>query len=423
MKKIALLVLFLVAGTGAFWFLQGRKSDSLLVDTTTVQRGNLMQAVSSTGTLEAVNTVNVGAQVSGTLNRIYVDYNSLVKKGDLLAEIDPSLLGAKVKQARANVLSARANLQEAQVTVRNAKKTRDRAQDLFSRDLIAESELDTSQKDYETSLARVNSAKASLAQAEANLEYEETTLGYTKITSPINGVITDRAVDEGQTVNSSQTAPDLFTIAEDLTKMRVATEVDEADIGQVAAGQMVEFTVDAYPDLSFQGKVDEIRLAPNTSDNVVSYTIMVEVANPDLKLMPGMTANVSIIAHKREGVFKVAASALRFMPSAEFLDLSQDSGAAEGSLSSRGGGGKKGLGSGSGAGSSSGTGEGNASREATLWLYEQGKLRPLPVKVGISDGMYTQISGDLTEGLQVVTRITGGESSKGGAPFGFTPRR
>ena len=184
MKKIALLVLFLVAGTGAFWFLQGRKSDSLLVDTTTVQRGNLMQAVSSTGTLEAVNTVNVGAQVSGTLNRIYVDYNSLVKKGDLLAEIDPSLLGAKVKQARANVLSARANLQEAQATVRNAKKTRDRAQDLFSRDLIAESELDTSQKDYETSLARVNSAKASLAQAEANLSTRRPPWGIRKSPLP-----------------------------------------------------------------------------------------------------------------------------------------------------------------------------------------------------------------------------------------------
>lgn len=410
MKKILWLLLFLAAGIGGFWFFQGNKNDVLMVDTTTVRRGDLVKAVSSTGTLEAVNTVDIGAQVSGTLNAIYVDYNSVVKKGDLLAEIDPSLLRAKVEQARANVLAARASLQEAQANVRNAKKTRDRDKELFGRNLIAASELDSSQTDYETSLAQVNSAKASLAQAEAAFQYEETNLGYTKITSPINGVVTDRAVDEGQTVNSSQSAPDLFTIAEDLTKMQVATEVDEADIGQVQPGQPVEFTVDAYPELAFEGKVDEIRLAPTTSDNVVSYTVIVQVDNPDLKLMPGMTANVSIISDKREGIFKVAASALKFSPSVNGMNLPEDSGAAEGSPAP---GGKR-----------SEKETGKASPESTLWTYENGKLNPIPVTSGISDGMYTEVSGNLREGMEVVTAITGGgESGKGGALFGFGPRR
>ncbi len=413
MKKMLWLLLFLAAGIGGFWFLQGKKNDVLVVDTTAVRRGNLVKAVSSTGTLEAVNTVNVGAQVSGTLNVIYVDYNSVVKKGDLLAEIDPSLLRAKVEQARANVLAARAKVQEAQADVRNAKKTRDRDKELFGRNLIAESELDSSQRDYETSLAQVNSARASLAQAEAAFQYEETNLGYTKITSPINGVITDRAVDEGQTVNSSQTAPDLFTIAEDLTKMQVATEVDEADIGQVKPGQVVEFTVDAYPELAFEGKVDEIRLAPNTSDNVVSYTVIVQVGNPELKLMPGMTANVSIISDKREGVLKVASSALRFSPSPETMNLPENSGVAEGSPAPGKGGGK-----------ARSDNAGSASGKATLWTYEDSELRPIAVALGISDGMYTEISGELREGMEVVTAITGGgESGKGGAFFGFGRRR
>ena len=421
MKKILWLCLFLAAGVGGFWFFQGRKDDAMIVDTTSVRRGDLVKAVSSTGTLEAVNTVNVGAQVSGTLNVIYVDYNSRVKKGDLLAEIDPSLLEAKVKQVRANVLAARASVQEAQANLRNAKKTRDRDKELFARNLIAESEADSSQRDYETSLAKLSSAKAALAQVQATCEYEEINLGHAKITSPINGVITDRAVDEGQTVNSSQTAPDLFTIAEDLTKMRVATEVDEADIGQVQPGQAVEFTVDAYPDLSFRGKVNEIRLVPNTSENVVSYTVMVEVDNPDLKLMPGMTANVSIISDKREGVFKVAASALKFTPSANLLGLSENSGAAEGSPPPGGGAGK---GSGKGGGKAGAGNSGNAAGKATLWVYENAKLSPISVISGISDGMYTEISGDLREGMEVVTAVTGGGGSeKGGALFGFGPRR
>jgi HlyD family secretion protein len=417
MKKVILFLLVIMVAAGGFFFFESRKGNSIAIDTTTVKKGDLVKSVSSTGTLEAVNTVDVGAQVSGTIKTIYVDYNSVVRKGDLLAEIDPSLLSAKVKQSKADVLAAKADVQEAQANVRNAKKTRDRNKELFSRNLIAESDLDSAQTDYETSLAKLTSARANLALAEADLEYDETNLGYTEITSPIDGVVTDRAVDEGQTVNSSQSAPTLFTIAEDLTEMQVETDVDEADIGQVKGGQVVEFTVDAYPELSFSGKVDEIRLAPTTSDNVVSYTVIVEVANPDLKLMPGMTANVSIISDKKEGVFKVASSALKFQPAASLVEMPDNAGAAEGAVrpANRPG---KGFRQGGSAGSTSPDGP------KTLWVYENGKLKPIPVKTGISDGMYTEVSGNLSEGLEVVTAMTGVEDSKkGGSPFGFGPRR
>lgn len=414
MKKIFLFLLVIVFGVGGFLFFNRNKGNSITVDNTTVTKGDLIKAVSATGTLEAVNTVNIGAQVSGTIKNIYVDYNSTVKKGDLLAEIDPSLLSARVRQARADVMAAKANIQEAQSSAKNAKKTRDRNKELFARDLIAESELDSAQTGYETALAKLNSAKANLAQAEADLEYDETTLGYTKITSPINGVVTDRAIDEGQTVNSSQSAPTLFTIAEDLARMQVEADIDEADIGQIRKAQAVEFTVDAYPDLSFDGEVDEIRLAPNTEDNVVTYTVIVKVHNPDLKLMPGMTANVSIISQKREGVFKVASSALKFKPVTSLMEMPDGSGAAEGAQSSKQGRRRE----------DAGVFRNASGTPRTLWIYENGKLKPLPVRAGISDGMYTEISGDLIEGLEVVVSISGADDSKkGGSPFGFGPRK
>ncbi len=414
MKKIFLSLLVIVFGVGGFLFFYGNKGNSITVDNTTVTKGDIIKAVSATGTLEAVNTVNIGAQVSGTIKNIYVDYNSTVKKGDLLAEIDPSLLSARVRQSRADVMAAKANIQEAQSSVKNAKKTRDRNKELFVRDLIAESELDSAQTDYETAMAKLNSAKANLAQAEADLEYDETTLGYTKIISPINGVVTDRAIDEGQTVNSSQSAPTLFTIAEDLARMQVEADIDEADIGQIRKAQAVEFTVDAYPDLSFNGEVDEIRLAPNTEGNVVTYTVIVKVHNPDLKLMPGMTANVSIISQKREGVFRVANSAFKFKPVTSLMEMPESPGAAEGAQPGKQGRRREGA---EVVRNGSGT-------PRTLWIYENGKLKPLPVKTGISDGMYTEISGELTEGLEVVVSISGADDSKkGGSPFGFGPRR
>lgn len=407
MKKLVLLILILAMGIWGYYHLSARGSTSLAVDTTTVTRGDLIRAVSATGTLQAVNTVNIGAQVSGTIDRIHVDYNSKVKRGDLLAEIDPSLLSSRVNQARANLLLAKANLREIQAKLANVRKTRDRNKNLFERDLIAESELDSAQTEYESLLAQLESAKAQLAQAQADLEYDETNLGYTKIRSPIDGVVTDRAIDEGQTVNSSQTAPTLFTIAEDLSRMQVEADIDEADIGQVKKGQDVEFTVDAYPDQSFNGKVDEIRLVPKTESNVVTYTVIVKVHNPELKLMPGMTANISVISRKGENILKVNSAALRFQP-----PQTDDVGATSAD--------EPGL-SGSGRGRKS---DNSVTAGDSLWTYRNGSFVEIPVVTGISDGMYTEVSGDIREGLEAVLSVVEmKESGSGGSIFGFGPGR
>lgn len=411
MKKLLILFLVIAAGIWGYLYFSNSRSTSLIVDTTKVTRGDLIKAVSATGTLQAVNTVNIGAQVSGTIDRIHVDYNSEVKKGDLLAEVDPSLLSSRVSQARANLLVAKANLREIQAKLANIRKTRDRNRDLFERDLIAESELDSAQTEYESVLAQLESAKAKLAQSKADLQYNETNLGYTKILSPINGVVTDRAIDEGQTVNSSQSAPTLFTIAEDLSRMQVEADIDEADIGQVKKGQKVEFTVDAYPDLFFNGTVGEIRLVPKTESNVVTYTVIVKVHNPELKLMPGMTANISVISEKRENILKVNSAALRFQPPeietgvAPVADVPKSSGSGKGSGRGR----KKDL---------------NISSGSVLWKYQDGSFVKVPVSAGISDGMYTEVSGDISEGLEAVISVAGfKESGAGGSIFGFGPGR
>jgi len=401
MRKFILSILLLTLIGGGFWLFRGGKEEEISIDTAIVTRGDLVKAISATGTLEAVNTVNVGTQVSGTIKKVYVDYNRRVRKGQLIAEIDPDLLEANVRKARADVLAAKANLQEAQATVNDARRTRDRSRELLERDLIAKSEYDAAQTGYETSLARLSAAKAKVAQVEADLKYREITLGYTRITSPIDGVIIDRAVDEGQTVNASQSAPTLFIIAEDLTKMQVEADIDEADIGQVKIGQVVEFTVDSYPDASFEGKVEEIRLAPSTSENVVTYTVIVKVDNPDLRLMPGMTANVSVISGKRENVLKVASSALRFSPDPELLDL--DEGSADAAPFQ---------------GRKRGSGE-----MGSLWVLMEGRFVRIPVRTGISDGMYTEVSGDISDKSEVVTGVSGSFSSRGRNPFGFGRRR
>lgn len=407
MKKLLLLILILALGIWGYSHFRSTGRTSLSVDTTTVIRGGLVRAVSATGTLQAVNTVNIGAQVSGTIDRIHVDYNSVVKKGDLLAEIDPSLLSSRVSQARANLLLARANLREMQAKLANIRKTRDRNKDLFERDLIAESELDSAQTEYESLLAQLESAKAKVSQAQADLEYDETNLGYTKIRSPINGVVTDRAIDEGQTVNSSQSAPTLFTIAEDLSRMQVEADIDEADIGQVKKGQDVEFTVDAYPDQSFNGKVGEIRLVPKRESNVVTYTVIVRVHNPELALMPGMTANISVISQKRENILKVNSAALRFQP-----PQTDDGGASvadEPKPSGSGRGRKK---------------NNKVTAGSSLWTYLEGSFMEIPVVTGISDGMYTEVSGDISEGFEAVLSAVEMEGSgSGGSIFGFGPGR
>ncbi len=381
---------FLVAGVlllaaAGFLFYHGRSSGLPEVQTTAVLRGSIVKTVSATGSLNAVNTVNVGAQVSGTIKKIHVDYNSVVAKGQLLAEIDPSLLEANIRQSEASVLSASASLQEVRANLAEAKKNLERNRDLFSRGYIAAMELDQSKTAYETSLSRLKSAEAYLSQARADLEYKKINLGHASIVSPIDGVVIDREVDEGQTVNASQSAPTLFTIAEDLARMQVEANIDEADIGQVRRGQTVQFTVDAFPEESFTGSVKEVRLAAATTDNVVTYRVVISVDNERKILMPGMTANVSVIVEKKGDILKVASSALRFKP----------------------------------------TGESGSSRPkgAVLWTLEKGELVPHPVKTGIYDGMYTEVSGEgVSEGMVVVTYMSATTAGRAPSAFGFGGR-
>jgi HlyD family secretion protein len=293
-----------------------------------VERGAVDLIVTATGTINPVINVLVGSQVSGTIQALYADYNSQVKKGQVIAQIDPALFQAQVEQGRANVLNAQANLEnakaslvKAEVAVVDAKRNLDRNKPLLERQVIAQATLDTAQVNYDTAVAQievakaqVESSKAQVEQAKAALIMAETNLRYATIRSPVNGTVISRNVDVGQTVAASLAAPTLFTIAKDLTKMQVDTNVSEADVGRVTVGQDSTFTVDAYPGRNFRGKVSEIRNAPIIVQNVVTYDVVILVDNRDLKLKPGMTANVSIMIANREGVLKIPNAALRFRP-------------------------------------------------------------------------------------------------------------
>jgi HlyD family secretion protein len=370
--------------------------------------------------MNAVITVLVGTQVSGTLQKLHVDFNSQVKKGQIIAEIDPATLKAQVDQARANMLAARANVEKAKATMEDSKKTRDRNKQLFSKDLIARSDLDTSEATYDSNDAQVNADMAQVAQTEAALRFAETNLRYTKIVSPVDGIVVSRNIDVGQTVAASFQTPTLFTIAQDLTKMQIDTNIDEADIGKIKTGQDVEFTVDAYPDNTFHGTVDQIRIAPITVQNVVTYDVVVKVNNGDLKLKPGMTANVSVIVASKDGVLKIPNAALRFRPSEKDIPAAKTSsvkktstgpsGSSDGT-SARFSGSEKDNGQ-----PSSQTGKGGAQaapKSYTIWILENNKPKRAQVTIGISDGSFTEItSGDVTEGQAVITETATNTAKK-----------
>jgi len=311
-KKIIIGGIILIAVAATAFFLLRNNGGEVKFRTEKVTKGDIEMAVTATGTVNPVTTVLVGTQVSGTVKNIYVDFNSPVKKGQLIARIDPALFEAQVNQARANLLSAKANMDKAEATQTDAKRTMERNKELLAKNLIAQSDLDTAGTNYETAKASVSAAKAQIAQSEAALSSAETNLHYTKIISPVDGIVVSRNVDVGQTVAASFQTPTLFSIAQDLTKMQIDTSVDEADIGKVKTEQEVDFTVDAYPDITFKGKVWQIRNAPITVQNVVTYDVVIQVNNPDLKLKPGMTANVSIIVDMKKDALKIPNAALRF---------------------------------------------------------------------------------------------------------------
>jgi HlyD family secretion protein len=351
-------ILILLAGGAAlgYTYFYKDRGPAVKYRTAKVERGTISSLVTANGTINPVITVLVGSQVSGTIQKLYADYNSRVKKEQLIAQIDPAIFQAQVSQAKAKVENARAsflnaqadiatarsnaesskaNVIKARVSVEDTKRNLERSLELFRRNLVSASDRDSAQTAYDSAVAqleaaqaqqkaseaqldsakaRLEAARAQIKQAEAELELAQVNLDHTKITAPVNGIVISRNVDVGQTVAASLQAPTLFTIAQDLTEMQVDTNVSEADIGRVAIGQDATFTVDAFPNLTFQGKVTDIRNAPLTIQNVVTYDVVIQVKNPDLKLRPGMTANASILVARKDNVLRIPNASLRFRP-------------------------------------------------------------------------------------------------------------
>ena len=317
MKKLVLGALVLVAAVLLAGLLVPRRQKPPRFRTEKVLRGELVSTVSATGTLAAVVTVQVGTQVSGTIKELLVDFNSTVKAGQVIARIDPALFNAKVKETLGNYQSALANRDKAAADLADARKNLERSRQLFDEGIISRADLDTAETRFQVATAALAAAESAVTQNLGQHEQAQTNLQYATITSPSNGIVISRNVDVGQTVAASFMTPTLFTIAQDLTKMEIQTSVDEADISKVRVGQPVTFTVDAYSTQTFGGTVAQIRKAPILTQNVVTYVVIVSVENKDLKLMPGMTADVTIEAVRLRDVLKVPSASLRFKPETE----------------------------------------------------------------------------------------------------------
>ena len=302
MKKfiITLIVLGAIAGSVGAYYKYRAPGEEVKISKLAVARGDVIESVGATGTLQAVKTVQVGSQVSGNIKALYADFNSIVKKGQVVAELDPSLLQTQIEQARANVIRAQADLDRLKVSLDDAKVKLKRSESLAARKLVAPQELESAQVAVRSAEASIKSSEASLTQSRASLNQNEVNLQHTVIEAPIDGIVISRNVDVGQTVAASMNAPTLFIIAEDLTKMQVNANVDESDVGRIRAGQVVKFRVDAYPLEEFTGTVSQVRLQPIVTQNVVTYATVIDVPNQQLKLKPGMTANVTIEIARRE---------------------------------------------------------------------------------------------------------------------------
>ncbi|MEI8112601.1 MAG: efflux RND transporter periplasmic adaptor subunit [Bacteroidia bacterium] len=363
----------------------GSTKQTVSLETAKVERGTISNTITATGTLEAVKTVNVGTQVSGVIEKIFVDFNSQVKKGQLLAQLDETPLLAQLEQTKASV-------DQAEAQVKYQKATFDRYKALVQKKLIAQSDFDLAEFNY-------NNALGSLSNAKSMYDKNKINLSYARIYSPIDGVILNRAVDEGQTVAASFSTPTLFTIANDLTQMRVEAKVDEADIGKVLNGQRVEFNVDAFPIKKFNGEVTEIRLQPVTTNNVVTYTVVIGAPNPDNILKPGMTANATFFVTERKDILLVTSKATRFTPDPETL-------AAYMAQTGRNGAPAAEL-------PIPPMGEGAPAKEVsndsihTVWLKEiNGGIHPQKVKVGVTDEINFEVVNGLKVGDEVLTSIT-----------------
>ena len=381
-KKWTLLLGLLMGIVGGLAFFRGGKKEAEY-RTAKVERGEIVATVSATGKVNAVVTVQVGSQVSGRIQKLFADFNSRVKQGQVIAQIDPALFAAQVEQAKAKLANDEANVEKAQVLLADAKRNLGRMDALLAQNLISQSDKDAAQTAHDSAVAGLKAAETQVTQDRASLKLAETNLRYTIIASPVDGTVISRSVDVGQTVAASLQAPTLFTIAQDLTEMQVDTSVDEADIGRVAIGQEAEFTVDAYPDNPFRGTVRDIYNQPTMVQNVVTYDAIIRVKNPDLKLKPGMTANVMIRVGLKEDVLKLPNAALRYRPERP-----------------------------SGPPVSSAATKGEKGRATEIWVLREGKEVPVSVTLGLSDGSFTEaISGNIRPGDQVITEKVGKSGS------------
>jgi len=404
---IVVAVALLVAGVAAWRLNSGSAKPKFQFDTAKVEKGKIVAKVTATGTLSAIVTVQVGSQVSGRIAALYADFNSPVKKGQLVAKIDPALFQAAVDQAKANYLAAQGNLAKAQAQALDAGRQYKRQKELAARQLNAQADVDTAQANADAANAAVKAAEGTVAQTKAALNSAEVNLAYTNIISPTKGTVISRSVDVGQTVAASFQAPTIFVIAEDLEKMQVDTSVAEADVGRLKAGMPASFTVDAYPSEVFRGVVRQVRNNPQTVQNVVTYDAVIDVSNPELKLKPGMTANVTFVYAEKEDVLKVPNAALRFKPPPPMLaELGRSGGAGGGATGPTGG---TGPAQASGGGGRAGGGRGpEAPDRRTVWTYQDEKPAPVRIRTGISDGSWTEVvEGNLAPGEVVITDVLG----------------
>ncbi len=417
----------LVVGLGvAGWIRFGgaKKQPPTTFETARVERGRISARVTATGTLSALVTVQVGSVVSGRIASLHADFNSKVRKGEVIARIDPQLFRATVEQARANQAAAIGNLERFKVAVDDAQKIYDRTKSLSDQKLAPQQELDTAYTALQSARAQVAAQLGTLQQTKAALHQAEINLAYTTIISPIDGVVISRSVDVGQTVAASLQAPTLFTIAEDLRKMQVDTSVAEADVGKLKSGMLATFTVDAYPGEKFVGKVRQIRNAPQTMQNVVTYDSVIDVDNPELKLKPGMTSNVTFVYAERDSVLRVPNAALRFRPSPDMLAGSQGAAGTGGAAAA----GAHGTGGTGGRGALGKHPPHGVDAKKHVYVLRPGATTPevTEVKTGVTDGATTEIvDGALKEGDLVVTDAStpGGSQSPGGPAGGQPPFR
>jgi HlyD family secretion protein len=455
-KKVIWIIVALVVVAGAILGLtvfRNGKNGKVAYRTEAIGRGDIEALVVTSGTLNPIETVDVGAQVSGKIEKLYADFNSLVTKGQVVAELDQEPLRMKIDQNEANYKSRVASLERSKVSLQTAGKAYERAKSLFAKDLISIEEMDAAEANYLNSKSDLVSSEASLSQAKSTLDLSKVDLGYSVIRAPVDGVVITRKVNIGQTLQSSYTAPVLFQVATDLTKMKVECSVDESDIGKVKEGQKVRFTVEAYPNETFNGVVQQVRFSPETVQNVVTYTTIVNVENPEKKLLPGMTATVSIIVGEAKNVLRVSNAALRFTPNLSAEELAKiqqemrdrmmaqrqaqggEAGAAGqgGTAPTKTGARPEGQGGqiafnrqGGGADGGEGGQSGRTRQQIPrVWLLDaNGKMRMAFLRTGVADTSYSEIvRGDLKEGDVVIlgtltaTTATSSNPGMGGMMF------